>query len=100
MLTNRVTRRIDLPHEPGQWVEARMPSMMIMAQARTAARLAGVDDFDAFTYANHLLRACVTGWSYEAEVTAENIDEIDDTTAALVIGEITGTVEPGEQKND
>mgnify|MGYP001617288402 CR=1 FL=1 len=113
MLTHRITRRIDLPAEPGQWVEARMPSLAILDRAREArsrkafALMEGVDlaqlrnirseptsrepedDYDWQT----MLGACLTGWSYSEPLTPENIAELDQATVALLLSALLPATE-------
>ena len=73
MLTNKVVKRVELPHEPGEWVEVRMPSMLIMDKASDAAHpWMG------------LLEACILSWSYEEPPTAEAISELDSETVHVL----------------
>lgn len=103
-LTNRIVRRVDLPHEPGQWVEIRMPSLGILDRAREVRSrraiemVAGIDlsqikgasgerparsgaEFDWLT----LLAGCITAWSYADPVSAENVGELDEVTVSVLV---------------
>ena len=102
------SERMDIPHEPGEFMELKRLNakklskareaktlesinMMqqagseFMAQARSAAsetkeaRAANadpLDDFDAWKLCEYGIKA----WSYDAEVTVANIEELDETT--------------------
>ncbi len=85
MLTNKAIRRVALPHEPGEWIDVRMPSIKILGDAQ---RQHG-DDAIGLTLA--LVVACVTAWSYEDPVTADNVQELDGETARLVAETLMGT---------
>lgn len=73
MLTHKIVRRIELEHEPGAWIEARSPSVAIMAQAHEAPSVLIAT-----------LQACILAWSYEDPVTPENVAELDPETATAV----------------
>lgn len=45
MLTNRVRQRIELPHEPGEWVEVRALGHRALASARDVAQMRQVRAF-------------------------------------------------------
>lgn len=117
-LTNLATKRVDLPHEPGQWLTVRMPSLHILddakqAQARKAFQLmAGVDlsqlkglnsdrpaqagpDYDWLT----LLRRCVTAWSYPEPLTPDNLAELDAETVQVVMAALLPAESEGDRKN-
>ena len=103
-LTHHIIKHIDLEHEPGQWIEVRMPSLAILDKARdersrkALAMVQGVDlsqlkDFtigqtiqaDSDCDWQTLLNECITAWSYEDDLTAENIAELDKITVDVVI---------------
>lgn len=102
------TERVEIPHEPNEWMElkrlnakklgkareAKTLSAMelmkaagpeFMAQARAAAsetaaqRAATSDPLDSFD-AWKLCEYGIKGWSYDAEVTVANIEDLDETT--------------------
>lgn len=79
--TNRATRRVDIPHEPGQWVEitrlawSEMPTFQLRAT-------------DLHAYIAALFAKAVTGWSYDVPPTPENLAYLDDTTAGWLYIEI------------
>lgn len=118
-LTNRVVKRIDLAHEPGQWLEVRLPSMAILDRARQARSrqamemMAGMDlshfrdlrpqeptasaepDYDWQT----LLASCLLAWSYDAPVTPENVAELDLATVRAALAVLVPQDSEAEQKN-
>ncbi len=102
MLTGRITRRLDIPHEPGEWMEFRMLSGKQLDEARevrtqkVAAMLRamggevlkavrdedeseGQDPLLAFDV-DTLLYHGIVGWSYDAPVTRATIDQLDART--------------------
>lgn len=111
MLTRGITQRIELPHEPGQWVEVRALSGLQLDTSRDARLLKAVhlaremgpalqapladqetraavieaardplNDYDR----RALLHAGIIAWSYDAPVTLDNIDDLDDETMTVV----------------
>ena len=124
-LTSHIVKHIDLAHEPGQWVEARMPSKTILdkaalidqrkslenwkgvdfsglegfvksqsEQAQQKAKKAS-DSFDWPTVLGH----CITAWSYDAEVTPENVADLDEVTVEAVMAALIPHEDEGERKN-
>lgn len=96
MLTSRVKKRIELPHEEGQWIDVRMPSVNMMTGVREAA------DNVALTIA--VLEKCIVAWSYTEEdgtaipVTPENVGDLDIETVRVVEAVLFARSE-AEQKN-
>ena len=112
MLTGKATRRLDLPHEPGAWIDVRLPAWPVLVRARNIkqrdaiaslsewdeegmrkarASAEGVerttaisDPADEYDWAM-LLEAVVTGWSYPETVSPETIAELDEETARFVV---------------
>ena len=114
-LTNSLTRRIDLPHEPGEWIEVRLPSYRVLQAARDA-RLRGIDlaTIQSFSAGQSrartpdpldeydlpsLLAECVVAWSYSATVTPQAIDSLDEQTAKL-LGRALLPVQSEEERTD
>ena len=89
-ITSKLTRRVELPHEPGEWIEVRMPSLRI---------LHGAQDEDQYKGMMCMLSACITGWSYDEPVTEDNVWELDPKTAGVVLGELNVTATEVEEKN-
>jgi hypothetical protein len=109
MLCQGITKQVDLPHEPGQWIKVRLLGYAALTEAREARSLQAIrkaremgaelmnslpdraprenaappdplNDYDMPT----LLRAGIVEWSYDAKATRENIDSLDEKTARLV----------------
>ena len=87
-LTGKIIKRVELPHEPGQWITVRMPSMLIFDQA-----LEG--DHRWLTF----LTACIQEWSYEEPVTPDNIGELDPETVRVLSAALNGTEPDDASKN-
>ena len=88
MLTNKVIKRVELPHEPGEWVEVRMPSMLIM---------------DTSSDQPHtwlaLMVACIQAWSYDEPVSPETISELDAETIHILNRALMGGSDQDATKN-
>lgn len=88
MLTHKVIVHVDLPHEPGQWIEARKPSLAILNEVGDGQ--AGVIN---------MLQRCITAWSYDEPVSNEMIGELDADTATVVLNALNEAKPEGERKN-
>ena len=90
-LTSRVTKRLELPHEPGEWVDIRMPSL------RDLHEMQKLDD----TYAGmvKLISQCVVGWSYEADVTEDTVWDLDAETAGYIGTALNAAKTDDDEKN-
>lgn len=105
-LTNELRKRLDIPHEDGQWVTVRKLSHYQISMAEDArfaaitaklkaldgiklpdgdpnATVKAADKYDRLT----VLRSGVTEWSYGVPP-AEGVAELDEDTAAWLFGEI------------
>lgn len=69
------TQRFEIPHEPGEWVDLRPLPW---------ARFTEITSKPGVEKAIVLVRESIAAWSYDAEVTAENIDRIDVQTAKFI----------------
>ena len=121
-LTNSLTRRIDLPHEPGEWIEVRLPSYRVLQAARDARLRAAIEQVRGIDLATiqsfsagqsrartpdpldeydlpSLLAECVVAWSYSATVTPQAIDSLDEQTAKL-LGRALLPVQSEEERTD
>lgn len=109
-LVSGITKRVDIPHEPDEWMEFRKLSWRQMELANEIAmedslkrvKSLGGDMLKALresaTQQNQpegqqydraaVLQAGIVRWSYDAEVTNENIDLLDEETAVWAFGEI------------
>jgi hypothetical protein len=111
-LTSKLTPdRIELEHEPGEWIEIKPVSWMVLRDAKEArvsraiapfvslgpegiAALQGQgqsrngdmpeDEHPEEYDRETLLRKSVIAWSYDQPVTEANIDDLDDVTAKVV----------------
>ncbi len=115
-LKKKVTHRVEVPHEPGQWVEFREVGWRTLERARdlrvekaiksyrnfgsellqviTESKEEGTptpavdpkDEYDSTV----MLHSSIVAWSYEAAVTQDNIDDLDEVTADWAMGVIVG----------
>jgi hypothetical protein len=113
MLIGSTITKLDIPHEPGEWVEVRKLNHKTLARAATSRSEAGISsmksigaellaalrdarDKDAApgdagpdTYDRDIvLQAGVGRWSYAAPVTPESLGELDEQTARWLHREI------------
>lgn len=117
-LTNKVTKRVELPHEEGQWIQVRMPGLLILDRAREARSrqaikmMSGIDLAQLQTFKREatedtgpdydwqtLLTACITAWSYEDKVTPDNVAELDEQTVNAVMAALVPKPTEGDRKN-
>jgi len=124
-LVSKITKKIDVPHEPGEWFEIKKLSWRQLEKAeninleKTLKQFKDVDpglmqgfaqgddqekkakagtDYDRAT----ILQKGIKAWSYDAEVNAENIDDLDEQTAEWAMNEIMEFTKPrseDERKN-
>jgi hypothetical protein len=129
MLTSKVTKRLDVPHEPGEYVEIRRLSWRTLQRAQDAqkadayqhVKTLGKEGMDAVRdvtpeqiaafrkdhaskYDRHvLLSVGIVAWSYSDKPTDEEVDELDAATADFVVDELlklAGVVpDEADQKN-
>ena len=88
MLTGKVIKRVELPHEPGEWVEVRMPSLSIWNRV--------AEDTHGW---RALLEGCVLRWSYDDPVTPDNIADLDSETVEVLTSAVQSYGTKAEQKN-
>lgn len=123
-LINDKTRKVDIPHESGEWMEVKKLSWRQLEVARdimtdnTVAkfRKMGGEMVKAFTNEKarqeadprtqydrgFVLEAGISRWSYDAEVTKANIEKLDEETAKWAFEEILNLNNPlseEERKN-
>jgi hypothetical protein len=101
-LCSLTTRKLDIPHEAGEWIEIRPLSAkrlhLITLEAKRLSRDAvaadAIDtDAEGFALSSVMLREAIVSWSYDAPVTAENVDDLDIATTTWLMGEINGVIE-------
>lgn len=120
-----ITKRAEIPHEPGEWMELRRLSWRQLEQASDAQSDAALDRMKRLggdllkalrdTVSNQeqnptakydqaaVLKSGIVNWSYNVPVTPENIDDLDKETADWAVEEILGMHAPRteeERKND
>jgi hypothetical protein len=115
MLASKIAKRVEIPHEPGEWMQFRALGGKKLGEARQARSLAQiatlramgsdvlsaikgatVEDADEKPNASPLdefdvdtlLRSGITAWSYDAKVNPANIDELDEKTRQWAAREI------------
>lgn len=64
--------RFPIPHEPGQWVELRPLTGRHFASIQRNAKEESPGEITL-----RLIAACLVAWSYDAEITPENIEALD-----------------------
>jgi len=122
MLINDVTRKVEIPHEPGEWMILRklswrqeelakeMQTDKVLKKAKSFVGM--MKDFDkgssekadpSLQYdMGFVLEAGIVKWSYDAEVNKENINALDAQTAEWAFNEILDMKKPkteDERKN-
>lgn len=119
MIVKSITKQVGIPHEPGQWMllkrlswrqldEAsdiasdasfsrikKMGAEMIQALRTTVATPADATVYDRA----YVLSAGISKWSYEEDVSPENIDSLDEATAAWAYSEILKLNQDNDAKN-
>ena len=120
-----ITKRAEIPHEPGEWMELRRLSWRQLEQASDAQSdaalqrikklggdligalrgLAGDQEQNPAAKYDRavVLKSGIVNWSYNVPVTPENIDDLDKETADWAVEEILGMHAPRteeERKND
>jgi len=122
MLINDVTRKVEIPHEPGEWMVLRkltwrqeelakeIQSDKFLKKAKQYSSL--IKDFDKGDRSKTdpltqydrgcVLEAGIVKWSYKEDVNKENIDKLDSETAEWAFREILDMKKPKteeERKN-
>lgn len=121
--TSKKTKRVDVPDEPGHWLEIRMLSYLTLDKSRkeklreavelstlypvlkdvtaeqgAAAQAAFASDPMRGHHVQTLLKNGVVAWSYDGEV---NVDELDERTAKWAAREVFRYSVPDEaEKKD
>jgi hypothetical protein len=101
-LCSLTTRKLDIPHEKGEWIEVRplsakrLHAITIEAKraANEAAQVDSIDtDAEGFALSSMLLREAVVSWSYDAPVDSETVDDLDIVTTTWLVGAINGVTD-------
>ena len=116
MLIGNVVTKLDIPHEPGEWVEVRKLNHKTLARAAQARSEAGISSMKALgaelltalrqakdevaeaatataispdAYDRDLvLQGGIVRWSYAVPVTPESLGDLDEVTAKWLASEI------------
>ena len=112
--TKEAPQRLDIPHEPGQWIEFQPISWQMLQAASELASAKGADQAAKLVQAvgpealkalqgtqasddteeveqydrGTLLRAAIVKWSYNDQVQVEDVDSLDERTAGWAYGVI------------
>lgn len=127
MLTKGMTKRLELPHEPGQWIEVRELSFMAIRRAKEKAMLDQsrflkelkpfLDDdveeraTEAASKARKrdplldydlgvLMQEAVIAWSYDDKVTRESVLWLDQRTAEYVARAVIPAPETEDERKN
>jgi hypothetical protein len=101
-LCSLTTRKLDIPHEAGEWIEIRPLSAkrlhtITLEAKRVAREAASADEMDTdaegFALSSVMLREAIVSWSYDAPVTQDTVDDLDIVTTTWLVGAINGVTE-------
>jgi len=96
-LCSLTTRRLDIPGEPGQWIEIKPLSAKLLHSITLEAKRdakAAIDadetDTDAEGYAlsSRMLNAAIVAWSYDAPVDRDHVDDLEISTTTWLVEEM------------
>lgn len=91
-LCSLTTRKLDIPHEPGQWVEIRPLSTAALREAiKQALEAVKGDDMDreyGYELTARMLRVAVVSWSYEPPPGPDTIADLDLRTTRWLADEL------------
>ncbi len=105
-LVSRIRERVDIPHEPGEWVELRPlsgPALEAAREAKVRASIAMMEGYDldklrglntgptvqqAIDMYHHaiLLERSIVSWSYGDFVALRDLDDLDVRTSNWLVG--------------
>lgn len=74
LIDPKETRRVDIPHEPGEWVELRPITARDLANLQRAVIGVTLTQAENTT---RILATCLTAWSYAFPITIENLERLD-----------------------
>ena len=118
MLIGKATRKIDLPHEPGEWIEVRGLNRTQIGEAKRLKTLAVLTDYapymaqfadrevdptvketvDSYDI-DYILETAIVGWSY-GEFSKGETDQLDQKTAEYVACILLGLETEDEKVKD
>lgn len=112
MIVKNITKKVDIPHEPNEWMIFRRLSWRQLEHASDVSsetsfmriRKMGVDmaaalrdsiskDVEKYQQTQsydraEVLNAGIVGWSYDVDICPDNIDQLDQATAEWAFNEI------------
>lgn len=120
MLVGTNTRRVEIPHEPGEWLELRQLTWRQLKAAKAARQMevlqsvrtlggdllrdlqqmsqgAAAGDPTAEYDQATVLSAGIAAWSYAEAVSPEAIDQLDPATADWALRELVVLTPQGEE---
>lgn len=96
-LCSLTTRKLDIPHEPGQWVEIRPLSTAALREAiKQALEVVGGDDLNreyGYELTARMLRVAIVSWSYEPMPDDKTIADLDLKTTRWLSDQLSGGAE-------
>ncbi len=119
MLIGTKTRKIELPHEPGAWIEVKDLTWKQIAEAKRLNMLEMMKSMKDFgdilevvmgkkpdpnvketieSYdIGYVLKRAIKGWSYPEKFTEALIDQLDPKTVEFLANELLGIEVEGEK---
>ena len=105
MLTKGIVKRLELPHEPGEWIDIKPLSIADLVEVKQQARTTGgpeyqlSDEDSGMAIALPSLTRGIVAWSYPEAVSAEAIGSLDTETAVYVLRALVpGQLDEADQK--
>jgi len=115
MLISKATRKIDIPHEAGEWIEVRDLTRKEITEAKRRKTTATIKDFadimelfagrkvdptvrettESYDI-DYVLEAAIVGWSY-GEFSLDDVARLDQKTAEYVARDLLGIEEEGDR---
>ncbi len=98
-LCSLTTRRVEIPHEEGAWVDLKPLSAKLLhtiglEAARIGREALKADEFDTdaegYAETSLMLTKAIVAWSYDAPVDQEHVDDLDLQTTVFLKSELMG----------
>lgn len=95
LINSQHIRRIDIPHEEGEWVDVRPVTAGQVADLQKDS-----EQQSAAAIALKTLAGCIVAWSYDAAISIESLRELDYETFSWLETQIsiTSGLRPEDQK--
>jgi hypothetical protein len=100
LFTSQTNKRLDIPDEPGQWVEIKTAMTVGMRNRALSAAMtlrmsdAGDAQFDAFAYKQAQLKEIVVAWSDSRPVTPAAVEDLDPEMADWILAQFDALSAP------